>query len=54
MHVHERWAQAMTLEQIAISLAAITLLTRRRWLQATAYTAAGIGVAIGILALMHV
>jgi hypothetical protein len=54
MYVHERWAQAMTLEQIAISLAAITLLTRRRWLQATAYTAAGIGVAIGILALMHI
>ena len=28
MHVHHRWAQAMTLIQIAIALAAITILTR--------------------------
>ena len=33
MHVHHRWAQAMTLIQISIALAAITLLTRSRWLQ---------------------
>ena len=32
MHVHERWALATTLLQIAIALAAITLLTRKRWL----------------------
>src|SRR6478752_6844329 len=30
MHVHHRWAQAMTLIQISIALAAITLLTRSR------------------------
>ena len=30
MHVHHRWAQAMTLIQIAIALAAITLLTRSK------------------------
>ena len=45
MHVHHRWAQSMTLVQIAISLAAITLLTRRRWLQYTAY-GAGVGGAL--------
>ena len=32
MHTHHQWALATTAEQIAISLAAITLLTRRRWL----------------------
>ena len=44
MHVHHRWAQAMTLVQLAISLAAITLPARRRWLQYAAY---GTGVAGG-------
>ena len=33
MHVHHRWAQAMTLIQVAIALAAIALLTRKKWLQ---------------------
>src|SRR5690242_12318912 len=33
MHVHHRWAQSITLIQIAIALAAIALLTRKRWLQ---------------------
>jgi hypothetical protein len=54
MHVHHRWAQAMTLIQIAIALAAITLLTRSRWLHIVSYGAGGIAVLIGVLALMHV
>lgn len=54
MHVHHRFAQAMTLIQIAIALAAITLLTRSRWLQYVSYGAAAISVAIGGLALLHV
>jgi hypothetical protein len=54
MHVHHRWAQAMTLIQIAIALAAITLLTRSRWLHVVSYGAGGVSVAIGVLALMHV
>jgi hypothetical protein len=54
MHVHHRWAQAMTLIQIAIALAAITLLTRSRWLHFVSYGAGGVSVAIGVLALMHV
>ena len=54
MHVHHRWAQAMTLVQIAISLAAITLLTRRRWLQVAAYGSGAAGAALAALALLHV
>jgi len=54
MHVHHRWAQAMTLIQISIALAAITLLTRSRWLQYVSYGAAAISVGIGALALTHV
>jgi hypothetical protein len=54
MHVHHRWAQAMTLIQISIALAAITLLTRSRGLQYAAYGAAVVSVALGVLAFMHV
>lgn len=52
-HQHHRWAQAMTAEQIAISLAAITLLTRKRWLEYTSYGVAGVGVALGVTAWLH-
>jgi hypothetical protein len=54
MHQHHRWAQAMTAEQIAISLAAITLLTRKKWLEYASYGLAGIGVALGLLAWLHI
>lgn len=54
MHVHHRWAQAMTAVQIAISLAAITLLTRRRWLQMAAIAAAGVGAVLAGMAVAHV
>jgi len=54
MHVHHRWAQAMTLIQISIALAAITLLTRNRYLQYLSYCGAGASVALGALALLHV
>ena len=54
MHVHHRWAQAMTLIQISIALAAITLLTRSRGLQYFSYGVAGISVALGVLAAMHI
>ncbi|HJV50847.1 MAG TPA: DUF4337 domain-containing protein [Noviherbaspirillum sp.] len=53
IHQHHRWAQAMTAEQIAISLAAITLLTRKKWLEYTSYGVAGIGVVLGVLAWLH-
>ena len=54
MHIHHRWAQATTLIQIAIALAAITILTRNRGLQYTAYGVAAAAVAVGALALAHV
>ena len=53
MRVHHRWAQAMTLIQISIALAAITLLTRSRGLQYVSYGVAAASVGLGVLAWMH-
>jgi hypothetical protein len=54
MHLHHRWAQSMALIQIAIALAAITLLTRQKWLQWMAY-GAGVGsLVVAALAFAHV
>jgi lipopolysaccharide export LptBFGC system permease protein LptF len=44
LHPHDKLAQAMTFIQIAISLASITVLTRRRWM----FVGAGIAGAIGL------
>jgi hypothetical protein len=54
MHTHHQWALATTAEQIAISLAAITLLTRRRWLLHATYVVAVVGFALGAFAALHV
>ena len=54
MHRHHRWAQATTLLQISIALAAIALLTRRRWLEKAMYGVASIGVVVGVLAQLHI
>src|SRR6266436_1043857 len=54
MHVHHRWAQATTLIQISIALAAITILTRNKGLEYIAYAVAAASVAIGALALAHI
>src|SRR3989442_6766288 len=54
MHVHHRWAQAMTLIQIAIALAAITILTRNKGLMYIAFGAAGVALILGVLAGMHI
>jgi len=54
MHVHHRWAQSMTLIQIAIALAAITLLTRRAWLSYMSYSTAAGAIVLGVLAAMHI
>lgn len=53
MHEHHQWALATTAIQIAISLAAITLLTRRKWMEYGAYGVATVGVALGLLAWFH-
>jgi len=54
MHQHHQWALATTAEQIAISLAAITLLTHKKWLQVATYVVAGAGIALGAFAWLHV
>lgn len=54
LHLHHRWAQATTALQIAIAMAAIALLTRRTWLQYAMYGVAGLGGALGVLALLHI
>lgn len=53
IHLHHRWAQAMTAIQVAISLAAITLLSRKTWMQYLAYTTAGIGCVLAGFAMLH-
>ena len=54
LHQHHRWAQAMTAVQIAISLAAITLLTKKKWLQYASYSVALFGTGLAALAWFHV
>ncbi len=54
IHVHHRWAQATTLIQIAIALAAITILTRNRGLMLVSYGVGAVSVAVGALAFAHV
>jgi hypothetical protein len=54
LQVHHRWAQAMTLIQIGIALAAITILTR---IKAMGYAALGVSIVsigLGGLALAHI
>ena len=53
MHQHHRWAQATTVLQVAIALAAIALLTRKKWLEYAMFAGGGVGVLVGILAALH-
>jgi ElaB/YqjD/DUF883 family membrane-anchored ribosome-binding protein len=46
MHAHHLWATSTTAMQIGISLAAIALLTRRKWLQYASLACAISGLAI--------
>ena len=54
IHQHHRWAQATTALQISIALAAIALLTRSRRLQIGVYVLSAVGVAVGVLAWLHI
>lgn len=54
IHQHHRWAQATTTLQIAIALAAMALLTKRRWLEYGMYGVAALGTLVGVLAALHV
>jgi len=53
MHVHERWALATTLLQVAIALAAITLLSRKRWMLVGVYGASALGLIAGAMGYLH-
>ncbi|HXZ09761.1 MAG TPA: DUF4337 domain-containing protein [Paraburkholderia sp.] len=50
LHQHHRWAQATTLIQISIALSAITLLTRKKWLQRMSFGVAALGIAVCVAA----
>lgn len=52
MVTHHKWATGTTAMQIGISLAAIALLTRRRWLQYASLACAAAGLAFAILAML--
>ncbi|NRF68319.1 DUF4337 domain-containing protein [Aquincola sp. S2] len=54
LHLHHRWAQATTALQISIALAAIALLTRRKWLEWGMFGVAGLGLVLGGLAIAHI
>ncbi len=54
LHNHHRWAQATTALQISIALAAMALLTRRKWLEYGMLGVAAIGIVLGGLAAAHV
>jgi Na+/glutamate symporter len=54
MHLHHRWAQSTTALQVAIALAAIALLTKRKWLEYAMFAMGGLGLAIGGLAALHI
>ena len=54
MHQHHRWAQATTALQIAIAMAAIALLTKKRWLEKLVFGVSGVGIVVGVLAWLHI
>ena len=54
LHEHHRWAQATTALQIAIAMAAIALLTRRKWLEYGVFGLSALGVVVGALAYLHI
>ena len=53
MHQHHRWAQATTVLQVSIALAAIALLTRKKWLEYGMLAVAGAGLLVGAAAALH-
>ena len=53
MHQHHRWAQATTALSISIAMAAIALLTKRRWTEYAVYGISTLGIALGVAAWLH-
>ncbi|RTL46988.1 MAG: DUF4337 domain-containing protein [Burkholderiales bacterium] len=54
MHQHHRWAQATTALQVSIAVAAIALLTKRRWMEWATILVGGAGCVWGGLAAAHI
>jgi Na+/glutamate symporter len=54
LHQHHRWAQATTALQVAIAMAAIALLTKRKWFEYLVFAMGGIGLVVGALAWIHI
>ena len=54
MHQHHRWAQSTTVLQVSIALAAIALLTKKKWLEYAMFAAGGVGLLVGGLAALHI
>ena len=54
MHQHHRWAQATTVLQVSIALAAIALLTRKKWVEYAMFALAAVGLVLGGLASLHI
>jgi Na+/glutamate symporter len=54
MHQHHRWAQSTTVLQVSIALAAIALLTKKKWLEVAMFVAGGTGLIVGVLAALHI
>jgi len=54
MHQHHRWAQSTTVLQVSIALAAIALLTKKKWLEYGMFAAGGVGLVVGVLAALHI
>jgi hypothetical protein len=53
IHEHHRWAQATTVLQISIAMAAIALLTKRKWLVWGVLGLGALGAVLGALAWLH-
>jgi hypothetical protein len=51
---HERLALALTFIQIAVALAAITVLTKRRWLLWGSVGSAAVGIVAAVTAFLHI
>ncbi len=54
IHQHHRWAQSTTVLQVSIALAAIALLSKKKWVEYAMFVAGGAGVIVGVLAVLHI
>ena len=54
MHQHHRWAQSTTVLQVSIAMAAIALLTKKKWLEYAMFVAGAVGLTVGVLAALHI